>query len=274
MNDVFKQNILNIYSSKGQKWLNYLPDIVQEIAEKWSLSGLRPVDDLSMNYVLSGFQDNSEIILKISLDEDLIFREMTALTALFGYGAVEILAYQLKTLLLKKLSPATSLKTYLPDRKKQALQIACEVTKKLLSAPKPHNIKLPSIENRFSLLDQYQPIPKDYLEKARVFRDEILNNNMPRFILHGDLHHDNLLKDAEDWKVIDPQGVIGLPINEVWAFIVDTEEDIPFITKYFNFNETDLEKAYFMHTVLSSLWAIEDNMDPKFWLEKADKVQL
>lgn len=120
-----------------------------------------------MNYVLSGKQNSQEIILKLSLDTDLIFHEKTALTALAGYGAVPVLAYQDRTLLLKKLSPAVSLKTYLPERQTEALKIACEVTKKLHQAPLPQNIKLPSIEERFELLNKDWPIPNDYLNLAR-----------------------------------------------------------------------------------------------------------
>ena len=87
------------------------------------------------------------------------------------------------------------------------------------------------------------------------------------------MHHDNILSDGETWKVIDPHGVIGFPINEVWAFVQDIDSDAPFIAEYFNFKLDDLKKCYFMHTVLSSIWAIEDNMDPKFWLNLSTKMR-
>ena len=194
----FKQNIINIYGNKGKQWLLDLPNVVDKIAKEWDLTDLKPVNNLSINYVASGLQEIQEIILKLSLDTDLIFHEKTALMALAGYGAVPVLAYQDRTLLLKKLSPATSLKTYLPARKNEALKIACEVTYKLHQAPLPENIKLPSIEERFSLLDKNWSIPKDYLILARQFRDHIFNAHQTRKVLHGDLHHDNILTDGED----------------------------------------------------------------------------
>ena len=67
--------------------------------------------------------------------------------------------------------------------------------------------------------------------------------------------------------------MVGFPVNEVWAFVQDIDSDIPFIAKYFNFKLEDVQKCYFMHTVLSSVWAIEDNMDPKFWLDLASKCK-
>ena len=272
MDQKFISNILNIYGNNGQKWLDELPRIVQSTAKEWSLSQLNPVENLSMNYVLMGIKGESEIILKLSLDESLMLREMTALKYLRNYGAVEVLAYKPKTLLLKKLSPATSLKSYLPSRKAEALQIACNVAKNLLSAPSPIDIKLPSIEERFNPLDKDWPIPNNHLILARKFRDEVFKSQHIRKVLHGDLHHDNILQDRKTWKIIDPHGVIGFPINEVWSFVQDIEEDIPFIAHYFNFDPILLKKCYFMHIILSSLWAIEDNLNPEFWLEQAKKV--
>ncbi len=273
MNKKFEQNILNIYGTKGKKWLANLPNIIKSIAAEWDLNSLKSVDNLSMNYVASGFQGEQKVILKLSLDAELIGNEYEALTALSNYGAVQVLAHKEKTLLLKKLSPAISLKTYLPDRKTEALKIACEVAQKLHQAPLPANIKLPSIEERFSLLDKDWPIPSDFLTLARKFRDEIFSKYQIRKVLHGDLHHDNILQDSNAWKVIDPHGVIGFPINEVWAFVQDIDKDIPYIANYFGFDIEDVKKCYFMHAVLSAVWAMEDNMDPLVWLDLASKCK-
>lgn len=273
MNENFVQNILNIYGAKGKRWLIDLPSIVEKIALSWDITLLKPIDNLSINYVASGWRNNKEIILKISLDEDLVLRERTALKALQGYGAVKVLGYKNNALLLEKLNPATSLKTYLPERRGEALKIACEVTKKIHQAKLPSNIKLPSIEERFILLEQEWPIAQNYLILAKKYRDYIFIKHTTRKVLHGDLHYENILQDGNTWKVIDPHGVIGFPINEVWAFVSDINEDIPFIANYFNFSVEDIKKCYFMHAVLSSLWAIEDHMNPMHYLELADKVR-
>ena len=62
MHSKFKQNIINIYGSKGQQWLDDLPDIVNKIAKEWNLTDLTPVNNLSINYVASGKQATQEII--------------------------------------------------------------------------------------------------------------------------------------------------------------------------------------------------------------------
>lgn len=108
---------------------------------------------------------------------------------------------------------------------------------------------------------------------ARKFRDEIFNLYRTRKVLHGDLHHENILLDNDIWKFIDPHGVIGFPINEICAFVNDIEEDIPFIANYFDFAIEDIKKCYLMHTVIAATWAAEDNMKPQFWLDLATKMK-
>ena len=79
--------------------------------------------------------------------------------------------------------------------------------------------------------------------------------------------------DENGWKVIDPHGVIGFPINEVWAFIQDIDENSPFIASYFRFDVADVKKKFFMHQVLSKVWAVEVNMNREFWLGLALKIK-
>jgi hypothetical protein len=64
----FETNIKNIYGDQGRAWLKELPNLVEEIASKWDLSSLHPLENLSYNYVLSGKQQSRPIILKLSLD--------------------------------------------------------------------------------------------------------------------------------------------------------------------------------------------------------------
>ena len=70
--DNFTTNILNIYKDKGKKWLIDLPAIIKALASEHNLSDLEPLNNLSYNYVLSGFLDNKPIILKLGLDDDAL----------------------------------------------------------------------------------------------------------------------------------------------------------------------------------------------------------
>ena len=72
--------------------------------------------------------------------------------------------------------------------------------------------------------------------------------------------------------MIDPKGVIGSPMNEIWAFVIDIERHIPFIAQYFNFSTQDLFDWYFMHLILAICWNLEDNIDSSLFLRLVEKA--
>lgn len=91
-------------------------------------------------------------------------------------------------------------------------------------------------------------------------------------MLHGDLHYDNVLKHQEGWLIIDPKGVIGYPINEVWAYCMDMEEDTKFIAAFFNYDLNTVRYWYFVHLILAACWCLEDNLPPDKFLNLATKA--
>ncbi len=218
----FKTNIISIYGDKGKAWLDALPKLVEEISSKWRLSDLQPVNNLSYNYVLSGFQGTQPIILKLGLDLEGFHREAATLRAFAGFGAMKVLDEHAGALLLERAVPGTSLKNH---RDPSVLQIACQVAQKLHQAPRPEG-SFPYIRDWLKALDHGPEFiatrtTEDvrhqiaaYLEKARHLRDKLLENSSEPVLLHGDLHPDNILQNGDDWVVIDPKGVIGPPIHE------------------------------------------------------------
>ena len=109
----FEKYIINTYSDKGKAWLENLPKTISKISAEWNLSDLKPLENLSYSYVLSGMQDGKPIILKLSPDVEELKQESNALKALKYFGVVKILAEQNGAILLERAIPGTSLK----DRK-------------------------------------------------------------------------------------------------------------------------------------------------------------
>ena len=108
---------------------------------------------------------------------------------------------------------------------------------------------------------------------------------MPDVLLHGDLHHDNILQNGNDWLVIDPKGVIGEPEYEVTAFIRNpipellTHADAPNIilnrithfAKILELSERRIIDWCFVQAVLAWIWALEDGCDASYF-EQLTKV--
>lgn len=304
----FHANILNIYGEKGQAWLDELPALVTAISARLNLRDLKEVTNLTYNYVLSGFQGDNPIILKLGLDNAGLKREALALKCFAGCGAVKVLSEDDGILLLERAVPGTTLKSYFPDKEEESIEIVCGVMKRLhLTAPltelKPrqtgglreasyfHHMKDPDYAGGFAVaswltaLDKDWPLPDVYLHKARQLRDQLLQTAKPDVLLHGDLHHDNILQNGDGWLVIDPKGLIGEPAYEVAAFIrnpipelLDHADAMTIlhnrITRFAAALELPSQRILdwcFVQAVLAWVWALEDGCDASYF-EQLTKV--
>lgn len=268
-----EMNILNLYGNKGKQWLANLPSLVKQMETVYGLSSLKPVKNLSYNYVLSGFQGLQPIILKLGLDIKGLAREAYALKAFSGYGVVSLIAEEHGMLLLKRAISGESLKLYFPENDNDAIQIMCSCLKRLHQAPVPKVNSFSHIQDWLMVLDKSYPIRTHYLNKARQLRDNLLSTSAATVLLHGDLHHDNILQNSTNWIVIDPKGVLGEPTFEVAAFIrnpipelLRLENTLPIINhriisiaKILDLSASRIREWCFVQSVLAWIWALEDN---------------
>ena len=273
-----KNNILSIYGKKGQQWLDDLPKLIVQVGATYELSNLKPLEALSYNYVLSGFQGSQPIILKLGLDIDGFKREAAALMAFSRFGVVEVLSANNGLLLLECAVPGVSLKSHFPENDDEAINITANVIKRLHQVPIPSPHPFPHVKDWLAVLDSDLKIPAQTLQKARELRDQLLKTAASDVLLHGDLHHDNILQNGNDWVVIDPKGVIGEPAYEVAAFIRNpmpellTHDNSPNIihnriTQFSELLELPSQRIFdwcFVQAVLSWMWAIEDGSDDTY----------
>ncbi len=281
-----ENNILSIYGKKGKQWLDDLPRLVANIEAAYGLSNLKPVKNLSYNYVLSGFQGSQPIILKLGLDIDGFKREAAALMAFSGFGVVEVLSANNGLLLLECAVPGVSLKSHFPKNDDEAIHITANVIKRLHKASIPSAHAFPHVKDWLAVLDSDLKIPAQILQKSRELRDQLLKTADPDILLHGDLHHDNILQNGDDCLVIDPKGVIGEPAYEVAAFIRNpmpellTHDNSPNIihnriTKFSELLELPSGRILdwcFVQAVLAWVWAIEDLSPDTSYSQQVAKI--
>ncbi len=272
----FENNILNIYGNQGEIWLKSLPNLALDIAQKYKLSKLVPVDNLSYNYVLKGFQGDYSVILKLGLDNAALKQEHAALKAFSKFGAAKVFAEEDGVLLLEQALPGTSLKSYFPQNDQKATRIACNVIKLLHQAPIPESSNFPHVNKYFETINKDYNIPMQYINKARRMFGQLIQTSDKSILLHGDLHHDNILQNGKNWLVIDPKGTIGEPAYEVATFIynpihelinTDGAKDIikkriTTFAKLLSLPEIRIANWCFVKVILGWIWNIEDNLDP------------
>lgn len=275
----FNQNIINIYGDVGKKWLQSLPKLVQKYAEEWHLTQLKPFNDLTYNYVLSGYQNMKQVVLKISPDIESLKKEANALIAFQGYSCLILYASKNDALLLEQAMPGQSLKNYFNHRDEEAIHITAALITNLHKASLPIEGQFPHISDWLTLLDKDLNIPMQYLQKARDYKNYLLKTVPKNVLLHGDLHHDNILSHGNDWVAIDPKGVIGDPAYEIPAFIRNPIPDLLMIPNAKKMIENRIKlfadilkisserivQWNFVQSVLAWAWALEDGCDPNYY---------
>lgn len=108
--------------------------------------------------------------------------------------------------------------------------------------------------------------------QARDICVEIFKKYPERVLLHGDLHHDNiLLREDGTYAMIDPKGVSGPKILDLPRYImneIDTKhtisdeehmrEAVRLVSEMCGYPIEDVAKLYFTEVVLGNLWCFED----------------
>src|SRR3990167_1567069 len=125
----FEQNMVTLYAHEGEAWLAQVSQLVDNLSTKWQLTDLKPVDNLTYNYVLTGMQGSIPIILKISCDPTYLQKEANAIAAFAGHSCAKLLNQDSVhgAFLLERAVPGISLKSYFPHQDEQAVKICCDI---------------------------------------------------------------------------------------------------------------------------------------------------
>jgi streptomycin 6-kinase len=226
--DGFSQRVIDVHGDAGTDWLSRLADTIAECEQRWSIQAMPPFADLSFNYVAPVTPaDGKEAVLKLGVPHQEFTAEMEALSVYDGRGMVKLLAGDpaLGAMLLERLQPDALLSSIPNDE--QATSIAVQVMKQLREPP-PSDLRFPTVSIWASGLGRLRerfpgatgPIPELLLERAEALFSELLGSMSAPVLLHGDLHHENILSaQRESWLAIDPKGVVGEAEYEVGAFL-------------------------------------------------------
>ena len=274
--DLFKQNVIGAFSS-GKAWLESLPAMLVECQDRWKLTIGRPFD-LSFNYVAPAINaDGHEVVIKLGVPNPELTAEICALRLYAGGGAVRLLDSDEDRgfLLMERLAPGHWLSSLGNDE--QATRIAARTMQKLWR-PLPPNNPFPSVEGWADGLKRLRkrfkggtgPFPVPLVDMAEHLFAELLSSADTPVLLHGDLHHFNILSSRETWTAIDPKGVAGEPAYEVGPLLENPSprlySDATVQRRRLDVlsDELSLDRERMLgygvaHAVLSAWWSYEDS---------------
>jgi len=289
----FVNTVISTWGDTGAHWLKELPSLISYCKEKWQLTHLDPHDNLSYNYILfvNRINDPTKMILKLCPPNPDFKHKIRTLSHYNGHGAVKLLDYDLEkgALLMEAILPGTSLKSYFPKKDLDAVSIVVKIMNQLHSRKLPTNkTGIPTIEQWLKHLDFHtHNLPEPLIKKAKELSAHLLKTTNATVLLHGDLHHDNILLHHKEWTSIDPKGVVGEPAYEVGAFIRNPmpellvqknpseiiQQRLDQFSTLLCVEKLRLCQWCFVQAVLSACFAYEDNVNWRQWIECAELIQ-
>ena len=267
---------------EGVDWLKRLPSILADCEQRWSIKLGPPFQALSYNYAAPAVRsDGSSLVLKVCVPDKDFISEVEALRLYSGVGAAQLYEHDiaLGVMLLERLTPGVMLSSVESDV--EAIAIAASVMRNIWHAPPAGHHFLhvsdwaKGIERLRAQFDGGPgPFPERLVRKAEgLFADLLASMDAP-MVLHGDLHHFNILSaQRQPWLAIDPKGIIGEPAYETGAFIRNPMPDIFFapdlsrlldkrirlFAEELGFDPVRIYGWATAQAVLSAWWTFEDN---------------
>lgn len=274
------QTIQGTFGERGRLFLDCLPEQLAEAARRWQLTNIELVPNLSYNFVAFARRLDADVVLKVGVPDPELTSEMTALRLFNGRGCVRLLEADAARgmCLLERLNPGEMLVTLMDDE--QATHIAADVMLALWR-PAPaesafiqlsHWLKgLEKLRLRFDGLTG--PLPPHLVERAETAMREFGAETYAPTLIHGDLHHFNILSSNRGWLAIDPRGVIGPAAYEVGPLLINpwtvsgtrpetsrlTETRIVILSERLGFERQRIREWGIVHAVLSAWWSLEEN---------------
>lgn len=229
---VLKRNVVENWADDGHRWLSRLPRLLDEIARDWDLRLGTPYD-LSYHWVTAVTRsDGTPAVLKVGVPSGHLATQAHALQIFDGDGAVRLLAYDPDrgALLMERAEPGHRVAELVPGHDAEATAALIEVGRRL-HRPPPPECPLPDLreesESFRAHLARYpgdDPVPRVLVERAAALFDELCASTPERLVLHGDLHHDNVLRaERAPWLAIDPHGAVGDPGYDCGALLYNPD---------------------------------------------------
>jgi len=225
----FVRNIERSFPESSKTWLTALPALLKEAANRWGLALGEPFL-LSYNYVCAAkMAGGADVVLKAGIPNPELTSEIEALGLYGGRGAVRLIDSDAERglLLEERIQPGAMLLEVQDDDR--ATEIAAGVMRALWR-PVPEPNRLVRLEDWFEGFKKLRrrfggsgPIPPRLLETAEGLAAELLREEP--VVLHGDLHHYNVLKAGGSWLAIDPKGVIGPCGYEAAPWMLNPSKD-------------------------------------------------
>lgn len=199
-----------------------------------------------------------------------------------GTGAARVLAHHGDAILLERATGRRSLSSMAHQgHDDEASRIICGVAAKLHARQISPPATLVPLSDWYAELSQAAGTDGGIFSQATATAGELLASTQEQCVLHGDLHHGNVLDfGARGWLAIDPKGLIGdrgfdfanifcNPDFEIATSPGRLVRQIDVVAETARLDPARLLRWVFAYAALSAAWTIGEGGDPTLALTVA-----
>jgi len=247
-------------------------DLPKYVAQ-WHLSNLEQIDYYSLSCLFTC--DSAEYgacVLKFGRFLEVAKTEYYMLKDFDGNGLCKVYAADIDNgvLLIERIMPGIQLCEE-PSQDIRINEFFALVQK--LHKPSANHQKYPTYMSWLSDITEFMKTQADYVDlyhktqKAEEICRSLWEKYSDRTLLHGDLHHENILQGKEGYCAIDPIGVIGDPIFEIPTFILseaageeadEFDHVVSAVSAKFNVPKQDIRALLYIESCRLNCCAVED----------------
>jgi streptomycin 6-kinase len=253
-------------------------EVFEPWLERWELrpDGQPFQTPYAKNWLLPVRAGDQAAMLKIATsDEEIAGAALMDWWA--GDGAARVLAREGPALLLERLPAKRSLVAMAQGGADlDALRIICAAAQRL-HRPRQRQAptKIRPLDAWLRALTPAATGQGGVLKTSARVMNELLAEPREVSILHGDLHHQNVLDGGErGWLVIDPKGVCGERGYDHAAMLCNPHGEVPptatqmirqvdVVAEAAGLERVRLTRWLLVHAATSAAWCLQDGFDPK-----------
>jgi streptomycin 6-kinase len=251
---------------------------IDDLVRKWNLR-VDEILETNSSFLAFGIRGCQPVVLKVVKGEGDEWHSGEVLEAFAGNGVVRVYEHVPGAMLLERATPGESLARMAIDGKDEdATAILADLMQQMSGRTPPE--RCATVRHWATGFARYaasgdRQIASTLVEDGQRVYEKLAASQGAPGLLHGDLHHYNVLSDARrGWLAIDPKGVIAEAEYEVGAAIRNPIEDPDLFTapriverrlEYFARRlGLDLDRTLrwaFAQAVLSAVWSVEDGFE-------------
>lgn len=273
-------DIILLTDGFGQGHFELIEKKLEKISKKWQLSNFQIIASFSANLVMTCMiEGRSKGVLKLSARDSENFNYEPRALEIFNHTSfVSLFEKDLseKAILIEQIQPGHTLRKV--DNLEDRVDVFLDLYQKIHKTPR-HAEGFPSYLEWVNKITKYMkdhylehPLTSHMNEACEMIKS-LWDTYSDITLLHGDFHHDNILKDQDDtYKIIDPKGVLGPVLFDLPRFILNEFDDVygkvcidhirkvvDYMSQKLNVSKAVLQNCLYIETCMGGCWCLQDD---------------